>query len=144
MIKFLHRYLHWLLSDELKRVGDLENIARSQEDDLKALHSDNTVLLKEIEDTKRKRLTLDDLKLKPNQYALLRGTPGELRQALYDMGEMVCMTELNEDARIAVIKYRNYIMNQTLSPTKNNEIPADKTIVDAINQRHAKFFAPKT
>lgn len=89
-----------------------------------------------------RRLTLSDLTLKPNQLAILKGTSSEYRQALYDAGEMICLTELDEKSRQAIIKYRKYLMGLTKNPT--NEIQSDRTIVDDINDRRAKFFKPRT
>ena len=90
-----------------------------------------------------RRLTLEDLKLTPSQLSRFKNYSRDMRQDLYDAGEMICLTEVNEDARKAVIKYRKYLMNLTLHPTKQNEISSDRTFVDDINDRRAKFFSPK-
>ncbi len=74
----------------------------------------------------------------------MRGYTSEMRQDLFDAGEHVCLTELNEDGRKAVIKYRKYLMDLTLHPDKRNELPRiDRTVADDINARKAKFFTPR-
>lgn len=92
---------------------------------------------------KDRRVTLDDLMLKPNQKVALQNSSSEFRQALRDAGEHVCLTELKECCRKTAVKYRNYQMQLTLHPSKSNQIPSDRSITDEINERRKNLFKPR-
>lgn len=88
-----------------------------------------------------RRLTLDDLKIKPNQRTELINIPSSTRQALFDLGEHVCLTEPKECCRLTAVKFRRYYMEQTSNPTKGNQIPSDRTKIDEVNERRAKIYS---
>lgn len=145
MLKLIHRFAHWLLSEEINTLihnseFDKAYIKKSQERE-NALDVENKLLKQIHDEQKDARLTLDDLVLKPNQIVVLKNIDAEFRQALYDAGEILCLTSPNELERTAIIKYRKYLMNLTRNPT--NEIRSDKSAIDKINERKAKFFTPR-
>jgi len=88
-----------------------------------------------------RRLTLRDLELTPSQQKVLRGASSEYRQALYSAGEHVCLTQVNETARKAVIAYRLYLMR--LTRDMSNEIPSDRTPADDANDRIKNLLKPR-
>ena len=96
-------------------------------------------ILNKLKEQEVKRITLDDLKLKPNQIAILKSSGRDFRQALYDLGEHKCLTESKECCRKSIINYRAMLMAQTHDKPKNT-IPSDRTDIDEVNERRTKFF----
>lgn len=99
------------------------------------------VRVSDLEALRSRRLELDDLSLKPNQYKSLRSASSEFRQALYDCGEHYVLTQMNETARKAVIGYRIYLMR--LTKGTDNEIKTDRTPVDDANDRMKQLLSPR-
>lgn len=98
------------------------------------------ILLQHLTEERDKRMTLDDLKLKPEQRTELLNMASTVRQALFDAGEHICLTEEKDCCRKTAIKLRRYYMSLTLNPTKQNQIPSDRTYIDDLNERRAKMF----
>ena len=99
------------------------------------------IRVSDIEEMRSRRLELDDLRLKPNQIKSLQSASSEFRQALYDSGEHLCLSHINEDARKAIIAYRLYLMRLTRSAS--NEIQIDRTPVDDANDRMKSLLKPR-
>lgn len=161
----IHRFFDWLFSDKMNAllmqskadeilIQNLKDACRKKEEDDDAIiqnlkeegrqkAKDIDSLLMENSSFVDRRVTLEDFILKPNQLISLKSCSSEYRQALRDAGEHICLTEPSECCRKTAVKYRNYHMKLTLHPTKNNEIPSDRTVADEINDRNKKLFAPK-
>ncbi len=148
--------LNWLLNrrklqkdyDAVCKKVELFELASSKKE--KAQHSNIEALSQivagyKIALKKRdvRRLTLSELRLRTDQVATLKAAGSQFRQALFDAGEHVCLTEESECCRRTAVKLRNYYMDMTLGVDKKNAVPSDETAVDKLNKRHDTFFDKK-
>lgn len=141
------RLLSWLLGDEVHNTIMQGQLAEQRVLELRkenaelGLHQES--LFQALKEADNRRLTLKDLELEPNQLAEFRGCSSALRQAIYDAGEHACLTGVNETARQAVFLFRYYLLDLTLHPTRQNEIPSDRTQLDDERERRKQLFAPR-
>lgn len=87
----------------------------------------------------RDRLTIDDLKLKPEQYIRFKNYSKDQRQDLHDAFEHIILTTYKEEERGAAIKLRNYFMKLTID--KHNRIKEyDDTPAQQSFDSTSKYF----
>lgn len=134
--------LDWLFSKQIRQLTNEKDAITERVEQLEAKLSEAQEMMNEYSTLLRsnsvRRLTLDDLKITKEQRILLRNAGSQFRQALFDLGEHVCLTEQKECCRNTAVKFRNYYMQETRG--KDNEIPWDKTAIDKINERRNSFF----
>lgn len=81
----------------------------------------------------RERLTLDDLKLKPEQEDILSKIDREPRQAILDACEHVRLTSYTQESRENAERFTEYFRKLTLGPT--NKLPIDMTPADLAREK---------
>lgn len=135
-LQALSRPNHLLQKKELQR---LQASLQSYQDTVARKNK----VIEELSNINEKRLTLEDLQLKPNEQVILKSCDAAFRHALYKSGEHVCLTTVPECCRKTAVKIREYQRTLTLSP--KNKVPAiDDTSFDLANERSKKFFNART
>jgi hypothetical protein len=91
-----------------------------------------------LEQERDKKLTVDDLRFKPEQVTRFKLYTKEQRQDLHDACEHIILTRYKEEDRKAAIRLRDYLMLLTVS--KNNQIGYDKTVTQGAFEETSQYF----
>lgn len=78
-------------------------------------------------------MTLDDLKLKPEQEDVLRKIDREPRKALLDACEHVRLTSYTQESRENAERFTEYFRKLTLGPA--NKLPIDMTPAELAKEK---------